>query len=376
MMMLTITLLLLALAGAASAWALQGRLRDARVFAARVLERERNVLAAVRALLDACRRSSTDVIAAVACAVRRTEPAIDAVAVFVPAGEDLHCAYVDGARLEHVARLSLRRDDDRYLPARAAALGHRVGGMDGVLVPTDRSALAVPMLDATGTLHAVVYASSCDGTALDEDAVVQSVEHGASPYALALERERDRADATYDGLTGLLTARAFRTLLREEIARVRLRAPRVLTLWFVDTDSFKAVNDTYGHAAGDGVLHAMAALLRAHTVQDVDLVARNGGDEFCALIHDAQKTLAIERAHAFCEAVRKHDFGIPLRVTASVGIASYPYDASDANALLETADAAMYHSKRHGRDRVSFAVNGTTFAVFREPGAESAVSAL
>jgi len=73
--------------------------------------------------------------------------------------------------------------------------------------------------------------------------------------------------------------------------------------------------------------------------------------------------------------VRRHDFGIPMQITASVGVASFPYDARDANELLEVADAAMYHSKRSGRDRVSFAVNGAAFAVYREGriGSDSAV---
>jgi diguanylate cyclase (GGDEF)-like protein len=78
-----------------------------------------------------------------------------------------------------------------------------------------------------------------------------------------------------------------------------------------------------------------------------------------------QKTIAIERAQALCDAVRAHDFGIPLRITASIGVASFPYDARDSSELLEIADAAMYHSKRTGRDRVSFSVNGTAFSTFR-----------
>lgn len=357
----------------ASAWTMQRRLRDARVLLARVLARERLVLETVRSLLDASRRSSDEVICALASALRRAEPAIDAVIAFAPSGDELTCIYAEGPRVEHYARFAVRRDDERYLPAKAARLGHRAGGPNGMLVPTDRAAVAVPMNDRHG-LHGVVYASSSDAAALDEDAIVQSVQHAATPYVLALERERDRADATYDGLTGLLTPRAFRVRLREELARARFGSAPVLTLWFIDTDRFKAVNDTYGHAAGDAVLHAMAELLRAHVIPEVDLAGRNGGDEFCALLHNAQKSLAIERAQAFCEAVRRADFGIPLRITASVGVASYPYDARDANELLEVADAAMYHSKRDGRDRVSFAVNGKSFAVFREPGGDPAAA--
>jgi diguanylate cyclase (GGDEF)-like protein len=222
----------------------------------------------------------------------------------------------------------------------------------------------------------VIYASSSAADTIDgEDTIVRTIEHATLPYAIALERELARADATYDGLTGLLTPRAFRSRLRDEIARVRFGPAKVLTLWFIDTDRFKSINDSYGHAAGDAVLQGMAELLRAQGVPEVDIAGRNGGDEFCAIIHDAQKTVAIERAQSFCEAVRRHDFGVPQPITASVGVASYPHDARDANELLEVADAAMYHSKRTGRNRVSFAVNGTAFAVFREGsvGSDSAV---
>jgi diguanylate cyclase (GGDEF)-like protein len=342
------------------------QLHEQRVDVHAVREREEFVLDAVRELLDASRRSSDAVIEALAQTIRRRDPAIDAVLAFTPSGEELECVFVDGPRAEHYSGVRLRRDAAEYLPSRAALAGHRAAGCEGVLIPTDRCGLAVPVADATG-LRAVIYASSCAAEAIDgEEAIVRTIEHAASPYAIALERELACADATYDGLTGLLTPRAFRTRLRDEIARTRFGASAVLTLWFIDTDRFKSVNDTFGHAAGDAVLQGMAELLRVCGVPDVDVAGRNGGDEFCALIHDAQKTVAIERAQAFCDAVRRFDFGVAMRITASVGVASFPYDARDANELLEVADAAMYYSKRTGRDRVSFAVNGATFAVFRE----------
>jgi diguanylate cyclase (GGDEF)-like protein len=340
-----------------------------------VAAREEFILDAVRVLLDASRRSSEAVIEALATLIARRDPAIDAVLAFTPSGEELECALAEGARVEHFVGARLRRDVADYLPSRAALDGHRATGYDGLLVPTDRFAIAVPMADA-GALRAVIYASSSAADCIEgEDTIVRTIEHAALPYTIALERELARADATYDGLTGLLTPRAFRNRLRDEIARARFGAHNVLTLWFIDTDRFKAVNDTHGHAAGDSVLQAMAELLRAQAVPEVDVAGRNGGDEFCALIHDAQKTVAIERAQSFCEVVRRHNFGISLAITASVGVASFPHDARDANELLEVADAAMYHSKRTGRDRVSFAVNGTTFAVFREgrAGSDSAV---
>lgn len=137
---------------------------------------------------------------------------------------------------------------------------------------------------------------------------------------------------------------------------------RTLALWFIDTDHFKLVNDTLGHAAGDRVLQMMGALVRAH-VTGADTAARNGGDEFCAILRGVQKIAAIERAQRFCRAVREQDFGEGIRITASIGVAALPFDANSADELLEKADAAMYHSKRSGRDCVSFAAAGG-FAVY------------
>jgi diguanylate cyclase (GGDEF)-like protein len=320
---------------------------------------------ALRALLDATRTSSDAVLAALDRNVRSLPCGVDALLVFAARDGELACVYASGARAEHFGRTSLRREDLRSLPARAAAAGCRAAmPHDGApLLPTDRAALAVPMVDARG-LHAVAYLSSCDPRALaDRDALVLAVDCAAMPYSLALEREADRADATFDGLTGVLTPRAFRRLLHEVVSNAPPHG-MPLSLWFVDTDRFKTVNDRFGHRAGDAVLQAMAGLLEAGLVPDLDAAARNGGDEFCALVRGASKSDAIERAKAFCEAVRTHDFGLPVRVTASVGVATFPFDATSSSELLEAADAAMYHSKRAGRDRVSFALRRGEYAVF------------
>jgi diguanylate cyclase (GGDEF)-like protein len=294
----------------------------------------------------------------------------DAVLVLAPSGEELHARYHSGDRMAHFHGLRLRLDDAR-LPAAAARERHRVVAPSGgdSLLPTDRFAVAVPLLDGARLL-AVAYASSIrDGRPDDVEAVVQAAEHAAPAYAIALEREADRVDAAYDQLTGLLTPRAFRRRLQEEIVRGSVAGRNAsLCLWFVDTDAFKTINDTLGHAAGDAVLRTMASLLEAQLVAHVEVAGRNGGDEFCALLHDG-KARGLARAQAFCDAVRAHDFGIPARVTASVGVAVFPYDAAEPARLLECADAAMYHAKRSGRDRVAYACDNGTFAC---AGAEAA----
>ena len=363
--MIATTALELGLLGACLATILTGARRAVRRTAAACARREVQTVATVRALLEASRRSSADVLAALDGSVREAEPAVDGLLAFVPAGDELACVYAAGARLAHFRNLRLRRGFARSLPAAAADAGCRASTpQDGApLAPTDRFAIAVPMLDAR-QLHAVIYAASARALGPGaSDAVVRAVERATAPFAIALEREADRADATYDGLTGLLSPRAFRRRLHDEVARTNAGTGRpALSLWFVDTDSFKQINDAFGHRAGDAVLRAMASILQANLVAEVDLAARNGGDEFCALLSGAGKGRAVTRAQAFCEAVRSYDFGLPLRVTASVGVATFPHDAAGSGELLEMADAAMYHSKRNGRDRVSYVAETGRFA--------------
>jgi diguanylate cyclase (GGDEF)-like protein len=324
---------------------------------------ESDVLEAVRVLTAASRESTSAVLTALDRTLRVLAPSVDAVLIFVPDGEELACIYAAGARAEHFNGLRVRRDR-ASLPARAAQCGHRIelSGDARAVIPTDRAALAVPMIGGNG-LAAVVYAASAQEYIGGSDSIVRAVAQAASPYALAAEREVDRRSATYDGLTGLHTPRAFRAKLQEELSIAQLNRTASLALWFIDTDHFKRVNDTFGHAAGDIVLQRMAVLLREHTVPELDLPARNGGDEFCAIVRNVHKVGAIERAHRFCQAVRRCDFGVDIAITASIGVAAYPYDASGASELLEAADAAMYYSKRSGRDRVSFS-DGSSFAVF------------
>jgi len=345
---------------AVAAWAvIRARRLGLRV---RLLEaRERDRLDGMSALAEASRVSPEAVLALVDAALRALEPGADAFLCYVPSGDELECVRASGARTEAYVGSRIRRDGDR-LPARAARASHRVRLRDDGVLPNDRDAIAAPLRDGDGVLG-VVYLASARSHLERPDALVEAVERAAPAYALALERARDRRSATYDGLTGLLAPHAFRVRLRETIAEAREREH--LSLWFVDTDEFKAVNDALGHGAGDAVLAQMAALLRRHTDENVDVTARNGGDEFCALLRGTPKSLGIERAEAFRRAVAEHDFGIGRRLSASIGVASFPLDAGSASVLLERADAAMYHSKRTGRDRVSFALAPDAFAVHR-----------
>jgi diguanylate cyclase (GGDEF)-like protein/PAS domain S-box-containing protein len=161
--------------------------------------------------------------------------------------------------------------------------------------------------------------------------------------------------AHHDALTGLpnrllLTARVDHALARGT------RSGSRTALLFMDLDGFKAVNDTLGHLAGDGLLQAVAQRL-SRCVREQDTVARLGGDEFVVLLEGlsgpADAALVARKVLNALARPFVLQTGEAL-VTASVGIAMHPDDAGDLAGLLERADAAMYRAKQRGRGRYAF----------------------
>jgi diguanylate cyclase (GGDEF)-like protein len=158
--------------------------------------------------------------------------------------------------------------------------------------------------------------------------------------------------ANHDALTGLPN----RTLLNDRLSqalRYAQRYDRWVTVLFVDLDNFKFINDSLGHNAGDEFLKTIAKRM-VQRVRVTDTVVRIGGDEFVIVLFDQPKDVAVisetvqKIQSAIAEPVRLE--GHDLRVTSSIGIANYPDDGIDAEALLTNADAAMYRAKDVGRD--------------------------
>jgi len=158
-----------------------------------------------------------------------------------------------------------------------------------------------------------------------------------------------------DDLTGLYNARHFRKLVDYELERAR-RYGNDLSLVFLDIDFFKKVNDTHGHLVGSQLLTEVGHFIMEHT-RKVNLACRYGGDEFVLLLPSTPKSGAMTMAELLRTELREQRFeagaSVPVEITASFGVASYPDDARNARDLIHLADEAMYRVKGAGRDGVS-----------------------
>ena len=163
--------------------------------------------------------------------------------------------------------------------------------------------------------------------------------------------------AMYDHLTGLPNRTLLRELFQHEAAAAR-RKTQSCALLFIDLDRFKAVNDTMGHAAGDELLLGVSRRLVA-TLRESDIVCRVSGDEFMVLLtqagHWEQVSVTAERLLRAIQApLPLQRAASTVQVNASIGIALFPADGEDFEALARCADLAMYKSKELGKGRYSF----------------------
>ena len=167
--------------------------------------------------------------------------------------------------------------------------------------------------------------------------------------------ERIQFLATHDGLTGLPNRTLFSQLLNQQIQSAR-RYEGKFAVMFLDLDRFKAINDTFGHEAGDTLLKEMASRFSG-SVRASDVVARLGGDEFVVLVQEAgdiEQVNTVARKILSAAITPVMVAGQECRVTASVGICMFPQDAQDEQGLMKNADTAMYRVKVQGKNNVRF----------------------
>lgn len=215
-------------------------------------------------------------------------------------------------------------------------------------------------LNAAGTTFGTLVLSGPGFSMHDVEAASLLVGHAVVALENArLHRILER-QALVDGLTGLANRRVAEETLAAELARAtRFGSP--LTLVMADLDSFKGVNDRYGHPAGDVVLREFAGVLQ-ESLREIDLAARWGGEEFCLVLPGTDAAGAARLAERLRRVLEERAIltaeGVPFAVTASFGVAECPPLAT-VDDLVAAADAALYEAKRAGRNRVAIATSTT-----------------
>jgi diguanylate cyclase (GGDEF)-like protein/PAS domain S-box-containing protein len=167
--------------------------------------------------------------------------------------------------------------------------------------------------------------------------------------------EQVRHLANHDPLTGLPNRRLLMDRMMQAFSNARRHEDQV-AIMVIDLDDFKRINDIHGHKVGDRVLQVISGRLRT-TVRQADTVARMGGDEFVIILPELQKRDAAARIaekvqHATARPINVD--GVSFQVRASIGLAVFPHDGEDVEALLKCADVAMYRAKDEGRNVINF----------------------
>jgi diguanylate cyclase (GGDEF)-like protein/PAS domain S-box-containing protein len=276
--------------------------------------------------------------------------------------------------IERMSDAILVLDDERTVidcnPAAEGIVGR--DRSDALGLPAGELMRAVPevraLLDGVGgsPSRAELELAAPDGSLLHFDAVAShlpSEATGATGYLLVLRdvTERKRLDselqrlAHFDTLTGLPNRKLFMDRLSQALARAR-RDGTPLAVLFCDLDGFKRINDTLGHAHGDQMLREAAARL-SRRIRDGDTVARFGGDEYTVILSQLGRAgdAALVARKLLAELSAPMQLGgMTVQVTGSIGIAIWPRDGDDLEALVRCADMAMYRAKAVGPNELAF----------------------
>lgn len=221
-----------------------------------------------------------------------------------------------------------------------------------VILNRIRSAAVTPLRIQNSPIG-VLYLDHCSKINVFTSQVREILEVFAALASVAIHNARLFHHATTDGLTGLSNHKHFKQRLLAEFRRT-LRHQQPLSLLMLDIDHFKAINDTYGHPAGDQVLRIIGRVLREHTRLH-DLPARYGGEEFAIILPDTSSEEACrvgEKLRILISRTAFNTGGTPLTVTVSAGVAARQLSSAGPDELLRMADQALYLAKSAGRNRV------------------------
>ncbi|MBF0502138.1 MAG: diguanylate cyclase [Candidatus Riflebacteria bacterium] len=214
-----------------------------------------------------------------------------------------------------------------------------------------RNMISVPLKIKDRVTGVINIVNKLDETGFNADDQ-RLLEALAQQAAMAVENARLYELAITDGLTKLFIHRYFQARLEEEIVRAK-RYHTVVSLILFDIDHFKKFNDTYGHQQGDLVLIEVAKLLKLTVRDTIDIPARYGGEEFTIILPETDAAGALLVAERLRKTIESNEFpgqGMPLKVTISLGIATYPDHAANRATLIKKSDMALYACKKRGRN--------------------------
>lgn len=241
-----------------------------------------------------------------------------------------------------------------------------VAVFDYELAEPSNGAQVIELAEHQGIDIPIIIITGLDSYEIEVDAVMKGATdflHKDEITAQVLERSihvafvkreayrRLHKQATIDELTGAYNRQAFIRHAETEIARA-VRYGHSLSLMVIDGDNIKDVNDSYGHAVGDIVIHAMANRI-LDCVREIDIVGRYGGDEFLLLMPETDQAEADHVASRMLSAIAEKPIqtaGGAVSVTASLGVATLIEKLSDYKALFDAADHAAYTAKADGRN--------------------------
>jgi len=218
--------------------------------------------------------------------------------------------------------------------------------------------LCIPLI-AHGETLGVLSLQSEDKSDVHMTPAKQQLAHTvAETTALALAnldlRETLRQQSIRDSLTGLFNRRYLEETLEREVQRAK-RGQQPVGIIMIDIDFFKEINDAYGHEAGDAALRELGGFLLAHIRQE-DIACRYGGEEFILILPGATLLTTRTRAQLLRKELARlhvHYEGRPLNgLTMSFGVAVYPDHGATGQAVVRSADMALYHAKQSGRNRI------------------------
>lgn len=228
-------------------------------------------------------------------------------------------------------------------------------------IPPDRHVgyMCVP-LSAQGEILGLLYVQTPENSTgeclrgLDQDLAITVAKQVSLALANLNLRESLHNQAIIDPLTNLFNRRYMEETCERELSRAKRRQTPIGVI-MVDLDHFKHINDNFGHDAGDLLLVRLASLLKLH-IRHEDIPCRYGGEEFLLIMPDINLETANQRAEELRELISQmevHHLGLSLgKVTASMGVASYPNHGEELEEIIHAADAAMYRAKQQGRNRV------------------------